>query len=150
MRISEEGINFIIRHEGLELEPYEDVAGKWTVGVGHLLRDDEERRTITTEESRELLRKDLASAELAVNKMVKVPVTQKEYDSLVSLTFNIGKQAFFTSSVLRFLNEQNYDDAAEAFLLWNKITKDGKKVMSQGLLNRRRAEMTLFLGGDYA
>lgn len=150
MRISENGITFISKHEGLELEPYLDIADKWTVGFGHLLKEGEERRTITLEEARELLRKDLASVELALNKWIKIPVTQKEYDAMCSLCFNIGTGNFHTSSVLRFLNQHQHEDAAEAFLLWNKITKAGKKVMSQGLLNRRRAEMALFLGGEYA
>lgn len=145
MHSSQKCLDLIEKWEGKEYTVYEDVAGKRTVGIGHLLKAGEDFTTLTDEECYDLLRKDLIPVEIAINKWVKVPVTQNEYDAMCCLVYNIGTGNFLSSSVLRFLNEHQYEDAAEAFLMWCKFTKGGKKVVSQGLVNRRRDEMNLFL-----
>lgn len=146
MKISQSGIDFIIKHEGFELEPYEDSAGNWTVGVGHLLTDGEPIEKITKEKAYELLRKDLQKVENAINKYFKeFPLTQNQFDALCSLYFNIGVGKITSSSVFRFWQKGRIEDAAEAFLLWNKITKNGRKVFSKGHARRRKDEMERFL-----
>ena len=79
--------------------------------------------------------------ESTVNTSVKAPLTQNQYDALVSLSYNIGSNAFKNSTLLKKLNSGDYKGAAEQFLVWNKV--NSKRV--QGLVNRREAERNLFL-----
>ncbi len=141
------GIAFITECEGCELDPYYDSAGYLTVGVGHLLDgpDDPYNRTITQAESDMLLDGDLLETEECMDARVEVPVNQNQYNAMCSLTFNIGTGAFSDSTLLRLLNESDYMGAADQFLVWNKITVDGEKVVSEGLANRREKERALFL-----
>lgn len=143
---SDNGIKLIKDFEGEILKVYADPVGLLTLGVGHLLTPAEKRsfklgQKITRAESTKFLREDLADAETAVNSSVHVPITQNQFDALVSLTFNIGTAGFKRSSVLRNLNSGKLIHAADAFLLWNKA---GGRVIS-GLTSRRRAERDLFL-----
>ena len=145
--VDADGIAFITECEGCELEPYYDQAGYLTVGVGHLLDgpDDPYNRTITQNESDMLLEGDLIETEECMEECVTVPVNQNQYNAMCSLTFNIGVGAFGDSTLLRLLNEGDYMGAADQFLVWNKITVDGEKVVSEGLANRREKERALFL-----
>lgn len=144
--VDEAGIAFITECEGCELSPYYDSAGYLTVGVGHLLDgpDDPYNRTITQEESNYLLEGDVVEVEECLDANVAVPINQNHYNAMASLAFNIGVYAFADSTLLRLLNESDYDGAAEQFLVWNKITVDGEKVESEGLNNRREKEKALF------
>jgi len=144
MQINREGLELIKRFEGLRLEAYQDVAGIWTIGYGHI-RTAKEGMVITEAEAEALLRGDLADAEGAVSRLVKVPVSENEYSALVSLVFNIGAGAFSGSTVLRKLNAGDHKGAADAILMWNRATVGGKKVVVQGLVRRRDAERSLFL-----
>ena len=144
-QISQSGINKIKKHEALRLEPYRDSAGLWTIGWGHLLKQGEWWDSITEEFAEDLLRKDLAAAERAVNKYVLVPISQNQYDALVSFVFNVGIGALQESTTLRKLNAGDYDGAADALLLWNKVTVNGVKKISNGLIARREHERSLFL-----
>jgi len=80
--------------------------------------------------------------------LLKVKPTQYQFDAMVSLTYNIGIGGFSESTCLRKFNEGDIEEAADAILLWNKTTIDGKKVVSQGLVNRRREEREMFLSGN--
>jgi lysozyme len=142
------GIAFITDCEGCELNPYYDSAGYLTVGVGHLLDgpDDPYNRTITQGESDMLLEGDLLETEECMDANVTVSVHQNEYNAMCSLAFNIGVYAFADSTLLRLLNEgEARTVVADQFLVWNKITVDGEKVVSEGLANRREKERALFL-----
>ncbi|TCB80102.1 hypothetical protein E0H89_00230 [Acinetobacter sp. ANC 3781] len=63
---------------------------------------------------------DLKRFEKTVNDLVKVPLTQNQFDSLVSLTYNIGTATFEKSTLLKKLNAGDYQGAAEQFTVWNK------------------------------
>ena len=97
--------------------------------------------TCTVEQAYEQCAIDVEDTEQAVNKLVKVQLTQNQYNALVSLAYNIGTYAFSKSTLLRKLNVGDYEGAAEQFLRW--CYDNGKKV--QGLLNRRVLEKELFL-----
>lgn len=142
MKTSDLGIELIKKHEGVRLEPYQDVAGLWTIGIGHLIKPGEEFTSISEEEAEDILRKDLEKAEKCVINGVKTPLSQSEFDALVSFVFNVGCQAFRNSTLLRLVNRGEMDDAAEQFARWNRA--GGKAV--KGLTNRRLAERELFLG----
>ncbi|MCB8448207.1 lysozyme [Klebsiella aerogenes] len=144
MQISNNGITKLKREEGERLKAYPDSRGIPTIGVGHTGNVDGKPVTlgmsITADKSSELLRADLRWVEDAISSLVRVPLTQNQYDALCSLIFNIGKSAFSGSTVLRQLNMKNYQTAADAFLMWKKAGKD-----TEILLPRRQRERSLFL-----
>ena len=142
MQTSNAGLEFITRHEGCELEVYDDVAGYPTIGVGHLIRDDDPDFSggITRDEAIELLKKDVEHAENCVESYVKVPLTQSQFDTLVSFVFNVGGGAFKDSTLLRLLNQEQYGEVPAQLQRWNKA---GGQVV-QGLINRREAESALW------
>ena len=148
-RISRNGVKFIQKHEGFRTDVYLDQAGLPTEGTGHLLTAEEKVKyrvgdRVPDDVLEMWFDQDISRFESAVNRLVKVPLTQNEFDALTSFAFNVGVSAFQNSSVLRRLNGHNNAGAADAFLLWNKVTKNGKKVVSKGLTNRRKAEKELF------
>lgn len=146
MNISDKGIKFIQKWEGLSLTPYKDVAGYWTVGYGHLMdKNDDTTRKISLFEAEELLKKDLSWAERVVNDYVKVPISQNEYDALVSFVYNVGKNAFIKSTLLKKLNLDDKNGASNEFKRW---VRAGGKVI-KGLQNRRESEKNLFVNSKY-
>lgn len=145
MKTSKNGIALIKQFEGCRLKAYKCPAGVWTIGIGHTGlvngKPITENTTITPLMAEALLAIDLQKFENAINKVVKKPLTQSEFDSLVSFVFNIGIGAFEQSTMLKLLNQGNFDLAAKQFERWNKA---GGKVL-KGLTKRRLAEKTLFL-----
>ena len=148
LRASQHAVDFIAKEEGCVLTPYRDFAGKWTVGVGHLLGGSGPHARITKAEAQDLLRFDVRRFEDTINRIVAVPLEQHEFDALVSFTFNVGAGAFASSTLLKMLNAGRRDEAAEQFLVWCKYTDPatGKKLTSATLLGRRRRERLMFLG----
>jgi lysozyme len=144
MKTSEKGLEHLALVEGEVLEAYKDVAGIWTIGVGHT--SDKHLTVlpglkISKEVSRFLLALDVAEAEEAVDKFVTVPLTQNQYDALVSFVFNVGVGAFEKSTMLKRLNVADYTGASLQFERW--VYAGGKIV--KGLMNRRHKEKDLFL-----
>jgi lysozyme len=140
MAIAESTLAFITKEEGARNKAYKDSKGLWTIGVGHLIKANEQHlitATLTDQEVEELLRSDLKWCSDAVESSVKVPLTQAQFDALYSLCFNIGETAFRKSTVVRKLNENDIKGAADAILMWNK---------PEVLINRRKRERALFLG----
>jgi lysozyme len=130
---------------GPALVAYRDPSGAWTVGWGHT-SGVYEGDTITAAQADYLLALDLASSEACVNtNTVPAQTSDNQFAAMVSLTFNIGQAGFLGSSVRRLHNEQNFPAAANAFLLWDKATIDGRLIALPGLLNRREAERALYL-----
>jgi len=140
VKISDEGLDLIKSFEGLRLEAYmptpDDVP---TIGHGHT-KGVTMGMTCTGLQADQWLREDCAEAEECVNKFVRVPLAQNEFDALVSLTFNIGCGAFKGSTLLKLLNNADFDGASLQFLRWNK--QAGKELA--GLTRRRLAEKELF------
>jgi lysozyme len=128
------------RFEGLRLNAYVCPAGKLTIGWGHT-KTVKPGQVITEEEAEDLLFDDVTEFAVGVQKLVKVPVTQSQYDAMVSLAFNIGLGAFGGSTLLRKVNSNDFAGAAEEFPRWNR---GGGKVLS-GLVKRRAAERALFI-----
>ena len=146
--INQAGLNLIESFEGLRLAAYQDVAGIWTIGYGHI-RGVRPGMTITKEQAILFLQQDLSDAETSVDSLTaSVPTTNNQYAAMVSLCFNIGTGNFRTSSVLRFHLARDYTSAADKFLLWDKATEDGHLVEVPGLLRRREAERDLYLTQD--
>lgn len=143
MKLSNNGVAFIKREEGEKLTAYQDSVGIWTIGVGHTGTVDGKPvargMTITQSKSTSILISDLAWVESAINGNVKMPLTQNQYDALCSLVFNIGRNAFTGSTLLRLLNVNNYKGAADQFLQWKRAGSDPDL-----LLPRRKRERELF------
>jgi lysozyme len=152
MKLSTSGIKLIKSFEGLRLHAYKDIAGVWTIGYGSTRYQDGKAIKPNDKLANETAAADLFGITLntyvnAVNKGVKVALTQNQFDALVSFIYNVGTGAVISSTLFKMLNAGNYQGAADQFLLWNKITdpKTGKKVPSKTLTNRREQERELFL-----
>lgn len=152
MKTSPAGVAFICGWEKFAAKPYLDEGGKLTWGYGHCQRRGEKAPAgITEPEARVLMAADLAEAEAAVLRGIRVPLSQQQFDALVSLAFNAGAGAVAveSSSIARLMNAGAAAAAGPRFELWDKITKAGRLVASTGLLKRRRAERRIFETGVY-
>ncbi len=150
MKISQNGIEALKDYEGCKLTAYKDGGGVWTIGVGST-KNVTPNLVITMAEAEERLKWDLAEAERDVNQFVKVPLTQNEYDALVSFTFNLGGPAINKSTLLRLLNKgTNRTLVGDQFLRWCKDVnpKTGKLEVVPGLLRRREKERKMFLSSN--
>ena len=127
-------------HEGLRLKAYLDPVGIWTIGWGHTGRVHS-GETITRERAEELLMLDIEKAEACIERSVSVSLTQGMFDSLVSFIFNLGCGAFRQSTLLRHLNNGDYEKAAHQFPRW--VHAKGRRL--PGLVRRREDERQLFL-----
>lgn len=142
MKTSSKGRKLITQREGCRLKAYKDTKGIPTIGVGHTsMAGDPEVHlgmTITQTQADEILSRDLASVESAINHYVQVALTQDEFDALASLAFNIGGSAFSKSTIVRRLNDGDKPGAAEAILMWNKPKE---------IMGRRKQEYDQFRKG---
>jgi len=152
MKLSQNGFKLIKDFEGLRLTAYRDVAAVWTIGYGSTRYHDGKAikpgdHLASVAQADALFENTLGQYEEAVNRLVKVALTQNQFDALVSFAYNEGTGALQESTLLVKLNEHNYAEAADHFLAWNKITdpKTGKKVVWDTLVERRREERRLFL-----
>tara|TARA_B100001093_G_scaffold192641_2_gene185165 strand:- start:1343 stop:1750 length:408 start_codon:yes stop_codon:yes gene_type:complete len=130
--------------EGCKLEAYKCAAGVWTIGYGST-KGVKEGDTITQEEAEQLLLKDVAVYEKAVTKAVNVLLEQNQYDSIVSWTFNLGGANLNSSTLLKRVNAQDWEDVPHQMRRWNKA--NGKVL--EGLVRRREAEALLFEGKEW-
>lgn len=142
MKISQKGIDLIKSFEGLELKAYKDSIGILTIGYGSTGSHVKQGMTITKEQAEELLKQDVSRFEKGVNDLVKIPLTQNQFDALVSFSFNLGLGNLKSSTLLRKLKAFDYSGAANEFLRWNRA---GGKVLN-GLTRRRQAEKDMFEG----
>lgn len=143
--INAAGLALVREHEGLRLEAYQDTSGIWTIGYGHT----EEVRPgdcISRERAEQFLKADLAKAERAVARLVKVPLTDNQFSALVSFVFNAGEGAFAKSTLLRKLNEGGHGLVPACLKAW--IFDNGRVL--PGLVKRRAAEAALWSPGSKA
>lgn len=139
--ISRKGIEAIKAFEGFSPLEYTCVAGKRTIGYGHVLKPDEIYVCgVSEKKAEELLFEDLKEVETAIDVLVKVPLKEYQKDALVSFAFNIGVYAFQRSTLLRELNNGNYEQVPKQLLRW--VYVNGKPCY--GLSRRRRAEAQMF------
>lgn len=141
MEPSARGIALIKEFEGYAAAPYEDVAGKLSWGYGHLgLPGEEPPAFLSEEQATALLLEDMKFAVDCVNTSVTMPLTQDQFDALVSFVYNVGCRAFRKSTLLKKLNAGDIDGAAAEFGKW--CYAGGRPV--GGLLRRRSREHDLF------
>lgn len=141
LKTSPAGRAAIEAREGCRLEAYRDTVGVVTIGYGHSSRAPSGitpvmGMTITKEEADSILADDLKVFEAAVNRDVTVPMTQNQFDAMVSLAINIGATGFTGSTVVHKMNSGSVMGAADAFLMWEKPIE---------LRSRRISERAQFL-----
>lgn len=167
MKVSEKALKMLKHHEGVRTKPYRDVVALWTVGVGHLMypeqaalpnkknarlgysgpyREDfaiklEDFRQFSMEEVDDILKRDLGRFERGVSRFITAPLSQNQFDALVSFSFNLGLGTLQRSTLRQKINRLDYKGAADEFL---KYTMAGGKVF-RGLVIRRNDERNLFL-----
>ena len=152
MKVARETLEHVKRWEGLKLEAYPDPGSKdgnpWTIGYGHtsdnFMRVKKGMR-ITEAEAEAALAHDLAEAEEAMLRHVKVPLTDGQKGALTSFIFNVGEGNFKRSTLLKRLNAGAYDEVPGQLAKW--VYNDGKKM--KGLVNRRAAEIGLWSKGSF-
>lgn len=144
MKTSANGVAHIKEFEGFRGKRYLCPANKPTIGYGHVIVDSE-RATLwgadlTEEQATKLLMKDLVRFEDAVLAMVAVPLTQGQFDALVSFAYNLGEAKLRSSTLLKLLNAGDYDGARKQINRW--VYSNGKKL--EGLIRRRARETEMF------
>jgi lysozyme len=126
--------------------PYYDQAGILTVGYGHVIRNSENfDEGISLESAENLLKFDVESRLNQIEDAINITLTINQYAAVMSLVFNIGVYSFLNSTLLRKLNSGDFNGAAEQFLVWNKVTINGVKQISRGLIARRSSEQNIFI-----
>jgi lysozyme len=163
--ISRRGLDHLVELEALRLMMYRDQGGYPTIGVGHLLTEEELRtgqlrigeevvawreRGLTEDQAMRLLDQDLDWAEAAVRKLVTVPLTQHQFDALVSFVFNVGPGSpdpskpggFYRSTLRRLLNAGDYAAVPGQMRRW--VYTGQPPIRSRGLANRREGEIALW------
>jgi GH24 family phage-related lysozyme (muramidase) len=127
--------------EGCKLQSYQDSGGKWTIGCGTTGPNIGPNMTITQDEADQMLYNSAKKAGDAINSLVTVELTPKQFDALVSLVYNIGITAFTGSKLLKLMNEGSFRQAAAEFSQWDHV--HGQVIAS--LRYRREKEAILFL-----
>lgn len=143
MNVSPACVALIKESEGFRSTPYRDQAGFQTIGYGHRILDGESfAAPITEEQAEKLLSLDILVAENSVRRLVKVALTQGQFDALVDFVFNLGFSRLAGSTLLRYVNAGEYTAAGLELLKWDHA---GTEVV-EGLQKRRKAELALWKG----
>lgn len=144
MQIDNSGESFIQGLEGTKIQAYQDIKGVWTIGTGTTVYPNGQRvkqgDKCTQAQANQYFYNDLQRFVNIVNTLVKVSLTQNQFNAIVSFVYNVGATAFANSTLLKKLNAGDYQGASAQFPLWSY--SGGK--YSQGLNNRRIKEQQLF------
>lgn len=141
MRVSSEGLALIRRFEGFSAVPYRCPAGFWTVGYGRRIAGEGMVQPVGQDLADRWLQEDAAAAGRAVGRLITVPLTQGQFDALVSFTFNLGTGALERSTLRQVLNRREYDEVPRQMMRW---VYAGGRVL-RGLVLRRQAEARLYI-----
>lgn len=150
-RIGAAGLSLVKQFEGFVPKWYRDPVGIWTIGYGHTDMAGEPKYAtskdlvLTEAAATELLRTDIQKYADAISRAVKVPLTDNQFDALVSWCYNVGPDAAASSTLVRKLNAGDYAAVPSELARWNKA--DGKVL--KGLTRRRAAEADLWLSGSH-
>lgn len=137
--------------EGFSPIPYEDIAGIWTIGIGHRIMPGEHYTTLTQDQAVELLLEDLKWRQDAVSQCLgDCKVNQNQFDALVCFVYNLGGKSLLDSTLLKDIKLGNFANGANEFMRWNKARVKGILVEVPGLTRRREAERKLFMAKDVA
>lgn len=157
MNISQNGVDFIKRHEGLRLSAYRDSVGVATIGYGNTYylggANVKIGDKITKEQAEDLLKMTLNEFVKDVNSLVSAPLTQNQFDALVSFAYNVGPdidadtiaEGLGDSTLLKKVNKNpNEPTIRNEFMKWNKGRVKGVLKVLPGLTKRRKEEADLY------
>lgn len=148
----------ITHFEGFKSTAYQDIAGIWTIGYGTTYVAGKRvtaGMTCTASQAEAWLKDSLRDAEQAITQACRVPLTQYQFDALVSLVYNIGAGNFHKSSILRVINAGVLGTSVAGplaireaqFTAWNKVRQGAQLVEVPGLTRRRKSEYHLYSMG---
>ena len=138
--VTQIGLDLVKKFEGFSSTVYLCSAGVPTIGYGHaLLKGEAFPNGISEEEAETLLAKDIGKAERAVLRLTKSPLSDGEYDALVSFVYNLGSGAYQRSTLRMKVNRG--EDASDEFRKWTRA----KGRVIKGLVRRRVAERERYL-----
>ena len=148
MQVSENCLKIIKEFEGFSHKSYyatdhEKKMGICTIGYGTTVLENKVipiGKKITEKEAENYLKKDVDDIYLKLHSYIKVDINQNQLDAIVSLVYNIGINAFKKSTLLKKLNNKDFEGAAEQFERW--VYQDGK--ILKGLVERRKKEKEIF------
>jgi lysozyme len=143
LKISKTGLDLIKQFEGFSSTVYICPAGYPTIGYGHVVKPQEREQFaggITTEQAETLLRQDVQTAERGVLRLITVPLTDGQFDALVSFTFNLGAGALQRSTLRRKVNRGDHANVPAEFRKW--VWAGERKL--PGLVQRRLAESVFY------
>jgi len=145
MNISEEGLSLLKKFEGCRLEAYLCSANVPTIAWGRTknvyLGD-----TCTQEQANEWLKEEMPEYEGYINDNVEVELNQNQFDAMVCWVYNLGAGNLRSSTLLKVLNNGEYDEVPSQIKRWNKA---GGRVL-EGLIRRRDAEAAMFSGDEWS
>ena len=146
MKLTKIGYDLIKEFEGLSLKPYRCSANIPTIGYGNTYYENGIKvqmsdAPITKQRAEDLLIYTVDRFSVKVANLVHKPITQNQFNALVSFAYNVGSGALASSTLLKLVNVNPNDaNIAKEFLKWNKVNK----VPVQGLTNRRIKESALY------
>ena len=146
MKTSKKGIELIKQFEGFSPVPYLCPAGKMTIGYGHVIEANPFLKRVTREEAEAILWQEIKRVDKYLNRVIKVKLTQGQFDAICSLVFNWGFGNFSKSKGLANLNNKEYKKASVEFFSKSKGVVNIKGKFSRGLYRRRQAELGLWNG----
>jgi lysozyme len=148
MDISQNCLDLIKKWEGFRTNAYLDPVGIPTIGYGTIRYPNGQKvqmgDVISEPEAEDLMKLESDEFAETVGKSATAALNQNQFDALVCFCYNVGAGAFQGSTLLKKLNATDYTEAAAQFLVWNKGTVNGQKVVLEGLTNRRKDEKALF------
>ncbi len=146
--VTDAGLDLIKRFEGFSPTIYICPSGHPTIGYGHVVLAHEREHLaagITQAEATDILRKDVGIAERAVLRLISVPLTDGQFDALVSFTFNLGAGALQRSTLRRKANRGEHEGVPTELMKW--VWAAGKRL--HGLVRRRKAEASAYSLGSH-
>jgi lysozyme len=141
---SRAAFDLIASFEGFRTRAVAAPNGKWTLGFGHVATA-REGLSVTRAEAEDLLRWDLLPIEDTIRQVALTPLSQNQFDALLSFAFNIGLEKFKGSDVLKYLNQGQPIAAALSMHAWRRARLNGRVLTIDALVRRRAAEVALFL-----
>ncbi len=153
LTISPNCLKLIKKWQGLYLDAYLDQVGIWTIGYGTTEYPDGKKvkqgDKISIQQAKHFLKDQVDQVADQVNQLVRIALTQNQFDALVSFCYNVGNGAFKDSILLKKLNQRDYQGAANELIKWNEGMVNGVKKILPALVDRRDDEKHLFLSNDF-
>ncbi len=141
MKLSQAGLDLIKHFEGFSHVTYICPGGFRTIGYGHLMADNEDYPDgISVFEAEQMLWKEIQKDEQSVARLIRVPLTQGQFDALVSFVYNLGSGALQRSTLRQKINREEHDEVPNELMKW--IWAGGRKL--NGLIRRRQAEGLMY------